>query len=232
MKSPMAGLHGVNYNSIYNRSVLNKCLGPALVKSTTELKFGHKSAVKSNGQMANKSVILRLGNILKTAPYEKYDFVRVVTEHRRCDEIATANVKLRWIFTEYEFTLEVELYIPPTEEFKPILWRKFAAPDHLHIWPRVINSLTGDAVHFKYLFGSKDQISDLWTPSQLREFLMRTFPDIIRLMDLDDAVKGFITLSKGNLVCVNCKPYDVPGGKAHPTRQALPMQWFHFTAQV
>lgn len=33
-------------------------------------------------------------------------------------------------------------------------------------------------------------------------------------MDLDDAVKRFITYPKESLVCVNCKPYDVPGGKA------------------
>ncbi|AJQ13301.1 AQG_2a_G0001270.mRNA.1.CDS.1 [Saccharomyces cerevisiae] len=217
-ESQLYGLHGEAINSI-NRSVLNNSLLDELEKSTTELKFGHK-LVKIEWTDDKQICHFAIGEDLKAPHTEKYDFVI------GCDGAYSATRSQMQRKVEMDFSQEymnlryIELYIPPTEEFKPNYGGNFAiAPDHLHIWPRhkfmLIALANSDGSFTSTFFGSKGQISDLITSkSRVREFLIENFPDIINIMDLDDAVKRFITYPKESLVCVNCKPYDVPGGKA------------------
>ncbi|CAI4037154.1 hypothetical protein SMKI_02G0170 [Saccharomyces mikatae IFO 1815] len=216
-ESQLYGLHGEAINSI-NRSVLNNNLLSELEKTTTELKFGHK-LVKVDWTEDKQICHFATGGDLSVPHSEKFDFVI------GCDGAYSATRSQMQRKVEMDFSQEymnlryIELYIPPTEVSKPKFGGNFAiAPDHLHIWPRhkfmLIALANSDGSFTSTFFGSKDQISDLITSeSRVKNFLVENFPDIVNIMDLDDAVNRFITYPKESLVCVNCKPYDVSGGK-------------------
>ncbi|EJS44604.1 bna4p [Saccharomyces arboricola H-6] len=218
-ESQLYGLHGEAINSI-NRSVLNNNLLDELEKTATDLKFGHK-LVKiewtDDKQICHFAITDDSTASLQT---EKFDFVV------GCDGAYSATRSQMQRKVEMDFSQEymdlryIELYIPATKVAKPEYNGNFAiAPDHLHIWPRhkfmLIALANSDGSFTSTYFGPKDQISDLITSkSRVKNFLIKNFPDIKNVMDLDDAAERFITYPKECLVCVNCNPYDVPGGKA------------------
>ncbi|KOH00756.1 kynurenine 3-monooxygenase [Saccharomyces eubayanus] len=217
-ESQLYGLHGEAINSI-NRSVLNNKLLDELEKTTAELKFGHKLA---RIEWTDDKQICHFAaeEDSKVPNIEKFDFII------GCDGAYSATRSQMQRKVEMDYSQEymdlryIELYIPATKVSKQEYGGNFAiAPDHLHIWPRhrfmLIALANSDGSFTSTFFGPKDQISDLITSeSRVKNFLVENFPDIVNIMDLDDAVKRFITYPKESLVCVNCKPYDVPGGKA------------------
>ncbi|CAI4054796.1 kynurenine 3-monooxygenase SKDI_02G0130 [Saccharomyces kudriavzevii IFO 1802] len=218
-ESQLYGLHGEAINSI-NRSVLNNNLLHELEKTPADLKFGHK-LVKVEWTDDKQICHFAIGEDSKAISHtEEFDFVI------GCDGAYSATRSQMQRKVEMDFSQEymdlryIELYIPASKESKPEYDGNFAiAPDHLHIWPRhkymLIALANSDGSFTSTFFGPKDQISDLITSkSRVKNFLVESFPDIVTIMNLDDAVERFITYPKESLVCVNCKPYDVPGGKA------------------
>lgn len=177
-----------------------------LEKSTTELKFGHK-LVKIEWTDDKQICHFAIGEDLKAPHTEKYDFVI------GCDGAYSATRSQMQRKVEMDFSQEymnlryIELYIPPTEEFKPNYGGNFAiAPDHLHIWPRhkfmLIALANSDGSFTSTFFGSKGQISDLITSkSRVREFLIENFPDII-ILGFGRSCQKVYHLSKGKSLSV------------------------------
>lgn len=121
---------------------------------------------------------------------------------------------------EYIDCCYIELYIPPSKQYEAIFNGPFAlAPDHLHIWPRhdymLIALANADGSFTSTFFGPWSLVESLGdSKGRVRDFLLSNFPDAMTLMGIDNAVSSFINHPKGALMCVECEPYHVSGGRA------------------
>lgn len=215
-ESQIYGLFGECINSI-DRAVLNNFLLDELDNAGITVKFGHKL------------VKVKFGNDKQTCLFSTgEDKVDVV----ECDFVigcdgaySTTRYQMQRAMRmdyaqEYIDSCYIELYIPKDKKFNKQFNGHFSiAPDHLHIWPRhnymLIALANADGSFTSTFFGPWSLVESLVEDEEkTRRFLLESFPDAMALMGIDEAVRKFISYPKGALMCVECNPYHVDGGKA------------------
>lgn len=219
-ESQIYGLFGETINSI-DRGVLNNYLIDELERfgrDKVQIKFGHKLAkVKFGSPDELQSCVF--------STKEGVDQIYAVNFVVGCDGSYSATRdqmqrEVRMHYTqEYIDCCYIELYIPPSEEFVEEFRGNFSlTPDHLHIWPRhkfmLIALANKDGSFTSTFFGPWKLVEPLVeSESKVAEFLKTNFPDAMELMGLENAVQCFINYPKGALMCVECSPYNVSGGR-------------------
>lgn len=222
-ESQIYGLFGEKINSI-DRAVLNNNLLDELDRlgeHNIELKFDHK-LVKINFADQAKSEYQTCLFSTTHDGVQSFDANFVVG----CDgAYSTTRYQMQREMKmdysqEYIDCCYIELYIPPAKDFNSEFKGKFSiAPDHLHIWPRhnfmLIALANANGSFTSTFFGPWALVESLVkSETKVREFLLENFPDAMCLMGIEDAVRSFINYPKGALMCVECSPYDVSGGRA------------------
>lgn len=93
------------------------------------------------------------------------------------------------------------------------------APDHLHILPRdsfmLIALPNMDGSFTSTFFCPWNIVNNLsFSKEAIKDFLMNNFPDAMKISGIGAAIESFYNSPKGKLMCMTCKPYHIPGGKA------------------
>lgn len=223
-ESQIYGLFGEEINSI-DRAVLNTNLLDELDRlgeHNIELKFDHK-LVKIN-----------FGDQSKSEEYQTCLFSTTHDGIKSFDANFVVGCDGAYSTTRYQMQREmkmdysqeyidccyIELYIPPAKEYSSEFKGNFSiTPDHLHIWPRhnfmLIALANADGSFTSTFFGPWALVESLvQSETKVKEFLLENFADAMSLMGIEDAVRSFINYPKGALMCVECNPYDVSGGRA------------------
>ncbi|AAS54215.1 AGL276Wp [Eremothecium gossypii ATCC 10895] len=210
------GLFGESVNSI-DRGVLNNALlDEVSAQEHIQAQFGHKLVKANFNHGATQQLLFAVEG--KTVQLE-FDFVV------GCDGAYSTTRQQMQRFDRMDFSQEymdcfyLELYIPPTPEFSERFGGPFAiSPQHLHIWPRhnfmLIALPNKDGSFTSTFFGPWSLLDRLDTREQLAAFLTTNFADAMELIGLDNAIRAFQENTKGALMCVECRPYHLPGGKA------------------
>lgn len=219
-ESQIYGLFGETINSI-DRAVLNNYLLDELDRfdsDSVQIKFSHKL----------KKIKFREPDELQSCVFYAEDGVEQVYGVNfivGCDGCYSTTrdqmqreVRMRYS-QEYIDCCYIELYIPPSKTYVEEFEGNFSlTPDHLHIWPRhkfmLIALANKDGSFTSTFFGPWKLVESLLeSRSRVQEFLQENFPDAMALMGLENAVECFMTYPKGALMCVECEPYHVPGGR-------------------
>lgn len=219
-ESQTYGLFGETINSI-DRAVLNERLLDELDRigsDKVQVKFGHKLAKIKYGkpdefQSCTFSVAGGADQVYAA------DFVIGCDgSYSTTRDQMQREVRMRYS-QEYIDCCYIELYIPPSKSYDARYKGHFSlSPNHLHIWPRhqfmLIALANIDGSFTSTFFGPWQLVNSLLeSETKVREFLTKNFPDAMDIMGLDEAVKGFISHPKGALMCVECDPYHVSGGR-------------------
>ncbi|CAR28833.1 hypothetical protein ZYGR_0U01910 [Zygosaccharomyces rouxii] len=217
-ESQIYGLFGECINSI-DRAVLNNFLLDELDRCNIDVKFGYKLVKAKFGDQRQTCIFSQMGQdgVIETI---ECDFI-VGCDGAFSSTRYQMQRAMRMDYSqEYIDCCYIELYIPKTEKFNEKFNGNFAiAPDHLHIWPRhnymLIALANGDGSFTSTFFGPWSLVESLIeSKEKTRKFLLENFPDAMQLMGIDEAVHKFINYPKGALMCVECNPYHVNGGKA------------------
>lgn len=219
-ESQTYGLFGESINSI-DRAVLNHLLLDELDRigsDKVQVKFGHKlSKIKYGKPDEFQSCVF--------TTEEGVDQVYATNFVVGCDgSYSTTRDQMqrevRMHFSqEYIDCCYIELYIPPSKNYDARYKGNFSlAPDHLHIWPRhqymLIALANADGSFTSTFFGPWGLVESLLkSEARVREFLIKNFPDAMNIMGIDQAVKSFMSHPKGALMCIECDPYNVSGGR-------------------
>ncbi|SCU79048.1 LAMI_0A07096g1_1 [Lachancea mirantina] len=210
------GLFGECINSI-DRAVLNsRLLNELDALENVEVKFGYKLVRINFGDIKQNCIFKTRQNAEESF---EFDFV-VGSDGAYSTVRAQMQHAVRMDYSqEYIDTCYIELYIPPAKTFNDDFRGPFSiSPNHLHIWPRhnymLIALANSDGSFTSTFFGPWSLVETLNSKSKIEQFFFANFPDAAHLMGLDHAVQAFLNHPKGALMCVECKPYHVPGGKA------------------
>ncbi|GCF00908.1 kynurenine 3-monooxygenase, mitochondrial precursor [Zygosaccharomyces mellis] len=217
-ESQVYGLFGECINSI-DRAVLNNFLLDELDRYGIDIHFGYKLVRAKFNDKRQTCIFSKMGQDGVTETVE-CDFV-VGCDGAFSSTRYQMQRAVRMDYSqEYIDCCYIELYIPRTKQYIKKFNGNFAiAPDHLHIWPRhnfmLIALANGDGSFTSTFFGPWSLVESLTkSRDKTRKFLLQNFPDAMALMGIDDAVHKFITYPKGALMCVECNPYHINGGKA------------------
>lgn len=219
-ESQIYGLFGETINSI-DRAVLNNYLLDELDRFGTDevqIKFGHKLA----------KINFREPDELQSCVFTTEDGVDQIYGVNfvvGCDGSYSTTrdqmqrvVRMRYS-QEYIDCCYIELYIPPYKTYVENFKGNFSlTPDHLHIWPRhkfmLIALANKDGSFTSTFFGPWKLVESLLeSETKVKEFLQKNFQDAMDIMGLENAVQCFMSYPKGALMCVECEPYHVPGGR-------------------
>ncbi|GAV55241.1 hypothetical protein ZYGR_0AS05650 [Zygosaccharomyces rouxii] len=217
-ESQIYGLFGECINSI-DRAVLNNFLLDELDRYDIDVNFGDKLVRAKFGDRRQTCIFSKMGQDGVTETVE-CDFV-VGCDGAFSSTRYQMQRAMRMDYSqEYIDCCYIELSIPRAKKFNKEFNGNFAiAPDHLHIWPRhnymLIALANGDGSFTSTFFGPWSLVESLAeSKEKTRKFLLQNFPDAMELMGIDEAVHKFMTYPKGALMCVECNPYHIDGGKA------------------
>lgn len=213
-ESQIYGLFGECINSI-DRAVLNNSLLDEVDKlENVQVEYAHKL------------VRIKFSDSVQTCLFSTEDGVRELGFDFvvGCDGAYSTTRyqmqrEMRMDFAqEYIDCCYIELYIPPAADYNKEFKGKFSiCPNHLHIWPRhnymLIALANVDGSFTSTFFGPWSLVERLDSKDKIESFFKEEFPDAVELIGLENAVYAFENHPKGALMCVECKPYHVPGGK-------------------
>ena len=204
---------GEHINSISRASLNNDLLNELDKIENIKVLFGHK-LLKADFSDSVQTCTLLTG---KGEKHLTFDFVIGAdgcfsTTRAQMQRAVRMDYKQEYIDRCY-----IELYMAPK---KGQADGKFAiSKNHLHIWPRgkhMLIALPNADGSFTVTFFAPWSLVDSLVGSldDTRAFLQSNFPDAMDIMGLDEVAHEFISNPKGPLMCVECKPYNLPNGNA------------------
>lgn len=215
-ESQIYGLFGECINSI-DRAVLNNYLLDELDRAGLSIRFGHKLVKTRFGDDKQTCLFSTGEDKVETV---ECDFLVGCDGAFSSTRYQMQRAMRMDYAQEYIDSCYIELYIPKSKKYNSSFGGHFSiAPDHLHIWPRhnymLIALANADGSFTSTFFGPWSLVESLVQDEETtRQFLSENFPDAMELMGIDEAVRKFISYPKGALMCVECNPYHVEGGKA------------------
>ncbi|AET40975.1 kynurenine 3-monooxygenase Ecym_7125 [Eremothecium cymbalariae DBVPG len=216
LDSQLYGLFGESINSIDRDILNNKLLDEVDGVDEIKLYFGYKLTNLRFSDVKQTAVFTMDGGKLQKSL--EFDFI-VGCDGAYSKTRYELQREIRMDFSqEYIDCCYLELSIPATKDFVSRFNGHFAiSPDYLHIWPRHNYMLMGlpnkDGSFTCTFFGPWSLVESFKSTDEIKNFLCHNFPDVIDLIGLENAVYAFEHKDRGALMCVQCSPQHLDGGR-------------------